>query len=429
MASPSPSHSWGDDSDALACLPSLPSPSSGGDVEGWGNAGDALANLPTLLSSSSPNGSDMSWGGAGDALDAAVTCLESLSDAWGYAGDALDFLSDSPSALQQEPIDLPASTVDADHWLNSDGEDDSGVQSPTKSPTGSQSPPQSNSSFNSNGHSNYVPSTDGHISNLSLPVSGNDDRSPRKCASEEDLFIGMELELFGNVWLPQIECLPPESILADPYWWSNAYHELSSVVPGARLHPAVLDLYLTHEWYAVAQRVGPDKCSAFYLNRSTAHHILSGTLPYTLRKQLLHPEEGAVQRRPVLFLQAHDDEAPYLLVLLDYAANKVFLFGRFGRNPDDTVYTTWNHATLWDSIADAFGWVTEDEGPSAFQLDWVQVCKQLYSDCYRLSASIRSDMIVDLVWLLSSIMSFSVGGRCHGMLASSQHLPLLLACI
>jgi hypothetical protein len=105
MASPSPSHSWGDDSDALACLPSLPSPSSGADVEGWGDAGDALSNLLTLLSSSSPNGSDKSWGGAGDALEAAVTCSDSLSDAWGCAGDALDVLPDSLSALHQEPID------------------------------------------------------------------------------------------------------------------------------------------------------------------------------------------------------------------------------------------------------------------------------------------------------------------------------------
>lgn len=181
--------------------------------------------------------------------------------------------------------------------------------------------------------------------------------------------------MFQDFSPQEVECLPLESNLADPYWWSNAYRELPSVVPGSRLHLAVLDFYLTQEWYTVAQQAGPDKCFAFYLNRSTAHHILSGTMPHTLRKQLLLPEEGIVQQRPVLFIQAGDDESPYLLVLLDYTANKVFLFGRFGRNPDDTVYTTWNHNMLWDSIADAFGWPTEYKEPSAFQLDWVQVCK------------------------------------------------------
>jgi len=66
-----------------------------------------------------------------------------------------------------------------------------------------------------------------------------------------------------------------------------AYRELPSVVPGSRLHLAVLDFYLTQEWYTVAQQAGQTNALPFNLNRSTAHHILSGTMPHTLRKQLL----------------------------------------------------------------------------------------------------------------------------------------------
>ena len=80
MASPSSSHSWGDDSDALACLiPSLPSHSSDSDAGGcWGGTEDALADFVTPLSDSA---SDEGWGGAADALESLVAHSESPSDA------------------------------------------------------------------------------------------------------------------------------------------------------------------------------------------------------------------------------------------------------------------------------------------------------------------------------------------------------------
>jgi hypothetical protein len=195
MASPSPSHSWGDGSDALARLiPSLPSQSSDSDAGGcWGGTKDALADFVTPLSGSA---SDEGFGGAGDALEYLVAHSESPSDAWGCAGDILELmLPSSPVAFQQDPMDLLAPATDADHWLNSDGEEDSGVQSPTKCHL--KSPPQSASSFDSQSHSDYAPSTDEHISNPSPRVFGHGDLSPRKHTSEEDLFIGMELDVPG----------------------------------------------------------------------------------------------------------------------------------------------------------------------------------------------------------------------------------------
>jgi hypothetical protein len=125
------------------------------------------------------------------------------------------------------------------------------------------------------------------------------------------------------------------------------------------------------EWYAAVQQSGSGNCSAFYLARSTVHQVLPNTLQ--LRKQLLLPELGPVKQRPVLFIQGPDD-GPNHLVLLDYVANKVFLFGTFGRNTDDTQYTSWAHHNLWEGIANGFRWVSEDKEPLALQLDWVQVC-------------------------------------------------------
>jgi hypothetical protein len=165
--------------------------------------------------------------------------------------------------------------------------------------------------------------------------------------------------------------------LANPYLWSNAYQELSSVAPESMLHPAVLDFYLTQEWFTMAQEAGPDNCSAFYLDRSTIRHLVFGTLKDTLCEHLLLPDDGFVKRRPVLFIQG-DDDGPTLLALLDYVHNQVFLFGKYGRTTDDTLYTSWDHSSLWNMIADGLGWVTNDKEPSAFNLDWVQVCELLH---------------------------------------------------
>ena len=163
-------------------------------------------------------------------------------------------------------------------------------------------------------------------------------------------------------------------MLANPGLWSNAYRELSSVAPEAKLHATVLDFYLTQEWYTMAQKAGPDNCSAFYLDRSTIHHLVFGTFEHTLCKHLLLPDDRLVKPRPVLFIQG-DDDGPTLLALLDYVQNQVFLFGKYGRTADDTLYTSWDHSGLWNTIANGLRWGTEDKEPSAFNLDWVQVCE------------------------------------------------------
>lgn len=168
-----------------------------------------------------------------------------------------------------------------------------------------------------------------------------------------------------------------DSILANPFLWCNAYQELSSVAPGSQLHAAVLDFYLVQQWYTIAQEAGPDNCFAFYLDRSTVQHLVFGTLEHTLYKHLLLPDDSIVKPRPVLFI-AGEDDGPMVLTLLDYTHNQVFLFGRFGRTTHDTLYTLWDQNSLWNAIADGLGWVTaKDKEPSAFNLDWVQVCNRL----------------------------------------------------
>jgi len=115
--------------------------------------------------------------------------------------------------------------------------------------------------------------------------------------------------------------------------------------------------------------------SAFYLDRRTICNLISRTLPYTIPKQLLLSEqEGAAIKHPVLFIQG-DDDGPNVLVLLDYAANKVFLFGSFGRyQVDDTIYANWDSKKYWKPIAHEFKWTVDEEQPLVLQLDWVQVC-------------------------------------------------------
>jgi hypothetical protein len=139
------------------------------------------------------------------------------------------------------------------------------------------------------------------------------------------------------------------------------------------LHIAVLDFYMTHEWYTMAQGAHHTTYRAFYLDRATVKHLLSGTLRHGLRKQaLLPPERAAIARRPVLFLQegGHGDR----LVLLDYSANKVFLFGGFRMYHDeDPACVEWASKRYWKPIADEFFWVIEGGQPPAIQMNWVQV--------------------------------------------------------
>jgi hypothetical protein len=163
--------------------------------------------------------------------------------------------------------------------------------------------------------------------------------------------------------------------------WSNAYQQLSSVSPGAQVHGSVLDFYLANELYTMALKVDSSGLPAFYLHQTVIREILSDSLKHTLRRQLLLPEDGKIKKCPILFLQGYQNtdchDGPNILVLLDYTANKVFLFGCFGRRHDDTMYITWSQTKLWRCIANGFGWVVEDEGPSAFQLDWIQVSRSL----------------------------------------------------
>ena len=122
----------------------------------------------------------------------------------------------------------------------------------------------------------------------------------------------------------------------------------------------------------MAHQAGAQNCAAFYVDRTVVCSILSDSPQHTLRQALLLPEYERIKRRPVLFFQGCDD-GPYMLVLLDYVANKVLLFRTYGRNLNDTRYASWNHGRLWKGIANALGWVTVDEEPSAFSMDWVQV--------------------------------------------------------
>ena len=169
-----------------------------------------------------------------------------------------------------------------------------------------------------------------------------------------------------------------ESMLADPVWWSNAYQELPTLTPGVLLHPDVMDFYLTQESFKMAQAAGLGKYSAFYLDRSTIHQILSGTLKISLRKRLLLPEQGNIPLCPVLFIGNDMGNGLYFLVLLDYSTNRVFLFGNLGTHSKNPPYISWRNPRVWKGIANKIGWSIEDnKEPSSYWLDWAQVCSKL----------------------------------------------------
>lgn len=242
------------------------------------------------------------------------------------------------------------------------------------------SPPQPSSPSSSDSDSNDHPGYESSAYQDSLPEpfvpAAEEKEEPlhrKKHSSEEELFIGMRTTVVECSWNSS-EWQLAESILSDPQWWSTAYQQLSSVVPGGKLHPAVLDFYLMQEWYTVALQTVQDSWPALYLGRSVVQLLTSGTPRHTLRRLLLLPDHGIIKRRPVLLLQGLDS-GRIVLVLLDFISNQVFLFGVVVRDSQDNPYISWNNRRLWNAVADGFGWATEDAEPSAFQLNWVQVYK------------------------------------------------------
>jgi hypothetical protein len=150
---------------------------------GWGDCSDALAcfiDSPPALSSS-----DGGWGSSGDALGSFSPCSESTSDAWGDSSDPLSLMLRSPSALEAVSIDPPVLTTDAEHWLNSDGEDDPRIL------VHSGSSSSSTSASDGETKSDYQLSADEDLPNPSPPLSSDQDPSPRKCLSADEVFVGM----------------------------------------------------------------------------------------------------------------------------------------------------------------------------------------------------------------------------------------------
>jgi hypothetical protein len=180
------SSGWGDYSDALACFIDSPPALSSSDDTGRCHSAidDALSNFRPPLSVSQ-NCSDNGWGSSGDALGSFSSCSESTSDAWGDTGDPLSLMLPSPSALEAVCIDLPVLTTDAEHWLNSDEEDDSRVSVHSGSSSPSTSDPDGET------ESDYQLSADEDPPNPSPPLSSDEDHLPRKCMSADEAFVGM----------------------------------------------------------------------------------------------------------------------------------------------------------------------------------------------------------------------------------------------
>ena len=104
------------------------------------------------------------------------------------------------------------------------------------------------------------------------------------------------------------------------------------------------------------------------------------------------------------------------MALLDYVQNQVFLFGKYGRTTDDTLYASWDRSSLWNAIADGLGWVTEDKEPSAFNLGWVQVCE--------LSHTMSSHLMICQVGVEAGPQMAAV---VHHVLENGWHVPQIIS--
>lgn len=197
MSSSSTSESWGDNRDALAFL--IPSQSIDRSDDNasscWGDSQDALAGVVDPPSDPAADSSDIFWGSAEDALGCLVANSENLSENAGVDVDEMFHFIPAPPNVGD--LDLPMFSANADHWLNSDAEEDPRFQSPMvgKSGSGPTSPLASTSYSDSQSHLDYKLSTDADCPICPLPI---DNPNPRKQSSQEELFVGGQ-QAFRNL--------------------------------------------------------------------------------------------------------------------------------------------------------------------------------------------------------------------------------------
>jgi hypothetical protein len=171
-----------------------------------------------------------------------------------------------------------------------------------------------------------------------------------------------------------------DSKLANPKLWVNAYEHASSISPGRRIKPAVIDLYLTKSWYQSIRNKNLTDRHSYYLDMNTVTQIFHNTLNHTIQKILLLPEDAAIPKRPILFSPQYiGEDENYRMVLFDYVKKEVFVFHH--DMPQETdMYASWDEwkgCDLWKSIANVFGWNLdlewEESSPKVIEPSWIKV--------------------------------------------------------
>jgi hypothetical protein len=145
---------------------------------------------------------------------------------------------------------------------------------------------------------------------------------------------------------------------------------MRTLMPGVLLGTPIMDYMLFWHWYL------PEDKAAFWVSFSmTAVLVRPGVLDDEtcahFRKQLLLPEHGPVELKPVvvpIFLEGY-----YFLAVFDYRTCYVHTLGANCAEEHNIPWETWNGHILWVRIAAMFGWSPQPQDPAMSGVCWGEV--------------------------------------------------------
>ena len=117
----------------------------------------------------------------------------------------------------------------------------------------------------------------------------------------------------------------------------------------------------------------------YYLDQVVLKDIVGNrTISSKVRGIIAPGTTGALPIRPVLFLHTPpSDRNSYHLILLNFSTGQVLVLDPRTGETENSAYASWDcwgGIRIWKILADAFGWMDQDDIPRVREIDWVKVC-------------------------------------------------------
>lgn len=154
--------------------------------------------------------------------------------------------------------------------------------------------------------------------------------------------------------------------------------EMESLLPGAKVHPSLIDFYLSNAFLNDMVGKSPVTRKLLYLDQVLLERVFQQSLSVEDIFKLLFPGSSRpILQIPILFLHIDKDRRGYFGVLMDIKNKKVYVFDRLSSDPSAGAYGSWNRwdgQRYWKHLVNLLKWKQNDmNAPEVVELDWIEV--------------------------------------------------------